>query len=100
MSSMVYSIPPIKLTYLLVLRPTLTRSTPAILNHYRPLTTESIPASEAGSIIAAQRKHRPISPHLTIYKPQITWYLSMIHRITGAVLSGGISRPISHVIVL
>jgi succinate dehydrogenase (ubiquinone) cytochrome b560 subunit len=86
---MVYSIPHIKLTYILVLRPTFTRSTPAILNNYRPLTTESIPASEAGSIIAAQRKHRPTSPHLLIYKPQVSWYLSALNRITGCIISGG-----------
>lgn len=30
---------------------------------------------------------RPISPHLTIYKPQITSTLSIIHRITGSILS-------------
>lgn len=30
---------------------------------------------------------RPISPHLTIYKPQITSTLSIFHRITGSVLS-------------
>jgi succinate dehydrogenase (ubiquinone) cytochrome b560 subunit len=77
----------------LVVRPSLVRTTPTILNHYRPLTTESIPANEAGSIIASQRKNRPTSPHLSIYKPQITWYLSMTHRITGAILSGGISPP-------
>ncbi|KAK9718099.1 hypothetical protein K7432_005759 [Basidiobolus ranarum] len=29
------------------------------------------------------KKHRPISPHFTIYQPQITWYGSIIHRITG-----------------
>jgi succinate dehydrogenase (ubiquinone) cytochrome b560 subunit len=41
-------------------------------------------------ILAAQRKHRPVAPHLTIYKPQLTWYLSMFNRLTGVVLSGGI----------
>jgi succinate dehydrogenase / fumarate reductase cytochrome b subunit len=30
---------------------------------------------------------RPISPHLTIYKPQVTSTLSIFHRITGSVLS-------------
>jgi succinate dehydrogenase / fumarate reductase cytochrome b subunit len=29
---------------------------------------------------------RPISPHLTIYKPQITSVLSIMHRITGVIL--------------
>ena len=30
---------------------------------------------------------RPLSPHLQIYKPQLTSVLSIIHRITGVVLS-------------
>ncbi len=33
---------------------------------------------------------RPISPHLQIYKPQITSALSIFHRITGFVLSLGL----------
>lgn len=35
-------------------------------------------------------KPRPISPHLTIYKPQITSVLSILHRISGAVNFFGI----------
>lgn len=31
-----------------------------------------------------------MAPHLTIYRPQITWYLSALNRITGAALSGGL----------
>ncbi|VDN04335.1 unnamed protein product [Thelazia callipaeda] len=31
---------------------------------------------------------RPISPHLTVYKPQLTWMLSGLHRITGSVMAG------------
>ena len=31
--------------------------------------------------------NRPLSPHLTVYKPQITSVLSIFHRITGAGLS-------------
>lgn len=34
-----------------------------------------------------QRALRPSSPHFTIYQPQITWYLSIINRITGTGLS-------------
>ena len=33
---------------------------------------------------------RPLSPHLQIYKPQITSVLSIIHRVTGIGLSIGI----------
>ena len=35
-------------------------------------------------------KPRPLSPHLSIYKPQITMVLSITHRITGVFLSAGI----------
>lgn len=32
----------------------------------------------------AQRTRRPLSPHLTIYQPQLTWVMSIGHRVTGA----------------
>jgi succinate dehydrogenase / fumarate reductase, cytochrome b subunit len=32
---------------------------------------------------------RPLSPHLTIYRPQITSVLSITHRFTGAMLAAG-----------
>ena len=35
------------------------------------------------------KKERPLSPHLQIYKPQITSVLSIMHRITGVALSFG-----------
>ncbi|KAL6251591.1 cytochrome b subunit of succinate dehydrogenase, Sdh3p [Rhinocladiella similis] len=53
-------------------------------------TTTSITPSAGEEILAAQRLHRPVSPHLSIYRPQITWYMSMFHRITGATLSVGV----------
>ncbi|MGU9957228.1 MAG: succinate dehydrogenase, cytochrome b556 subunit [Arenicellales bacterium WSBS_2016_MAG_OTU3] len=33
---------------------------------------------------------RPLSPHLQIYKPQITSMMSILHRVTGVVLSFGL----------
>ncbi len=33
---------------------------------------------------------RPLSPHLTIYKPQITSVLSITHRLTGLALFAGV----------
>ncbi len=36
------------------------------------------------------RNQRPLSPHLQIYKPQITSVLSILHRITGAVALSGV----------
>ncbi len=35
------------------------------------------------------KKERPLSPHLQIYKPQITSVLSIMHRITGITLTVG-----------
>jgi succinate dehydrogenase (ubiquinone) cytochrome b560 subunit len=32
--------------------------------------------------------HRPLSPHLTIYKPQLTWMLSGAHRVSGCLMAG------------
>lgn len=40
-------------------------------------------------ILRAQRKNRPISPHLTIYQPQMTWYLSSLHRVSGVIMGFG-----------
>ncbi len=35
------------------------------------------------------KRPRPLSPHLGVYKPQITSVLSILHRATGIVLYGG-----------
>lgn len=37
-----------------------------------------------------QKNNRPLSPHLTIYKPQITSLMSITHRITGVFQSVGL----------
>ncbi|KAG0209137.1 cytochrome b subunit of succinate dehydrogenase, Sdh3p [Mortierella sp. GBA30] len=39
--------------------------------------------------IIEQRKNRPLSPHMTIYQPQLTWYLSAFHRFTGGAVAVG-----------
>jgi len=36
------------------------------------------------------KKQRPISPHLQVYKPQLTSVLSIMHRFTGVALSMGV----------
>jgi succinate dehydrogenase / fumarate reductase cytochrome b subunit len=41
-----------------------------------------------GKIMASHP--RPTSPHLQIYRPQLTSFLSILHRITGVFLSIGI----------
>ncbi|KAI8869616.1 cytochrome b560 subunit of succinate dehydrogenase [Ramicandelaber brevisporus] len=33
---------------------------------------------------------RPNSPDLSIYQPQLTWYMSSAHRITGVAAAGGL----------
>ncbi|KAG2194625.1 hypothetical protein INT46_000087 [Mucor plumbeus] len=45
-------------------------------------------AAAESELLRQQRKLRPVSPHLQIYQPQITWYLSGLHRVTGAALGG------------
>jgi succinate dehydrogenase / fumarate reductase cytochrome b subunit len=37
----------------------------------------------------AARRARPLSPHLTIYRPPITMVMSILHRITGGALYFG-----------
>ena len=55
----------------------------------RRAATQSFNQDEGFKILVKQRLNRPISPHLTIYQPQVTWYLSALNRITGSILSGG-----------
>ena len=50
----------------------------------------TVNAEESNNLLAKQRLNRPVSPHLGIYRPQITWYASAGHRITGSLLSGGL----------
>lgn len=56
--------------------------------HSSAATTQKLTPADSYKILVEQRKHRPTSPHLTIYRPQITWYLSALNRITGCILSG------------
>jgi succinate dehydrogenase (ubiquinone) cytochrome b560 subunit len=53
-------------------------------------TSSSTNTSDPTKILAQQRLNRPVSPHLSIYRPQITWYGSSIHRITGVAASGSL----------
>ncbi|KAK9461158.1 succinate dehydrogenase/Fumarate reductase transmembrane subunit-domain-containing protein [Lipomyces oligophaga] len=56
----------------------------------RRASFQSMTPSEAQDLLVKQRGNRPVSPHLTIYKPQLTWMLSGLHRITGVALSAGV----------
>ncbi|KAH0284177.1 cytochrome b560 subunit of succinate dehydrogenase [Aureobasidium namibiae CBS 147.97] len=61
----------------------------AALVQQRHAAFQSVSDSEASQqILAKQRLNRPVSPHLGIYKPQITWYGSALNRVTGVALSG------------
>src|SRR5262245_36880401 len=39
--------------------------------------------------MAQQTRDRPLSPHLTIYRPHINMVMSIVHRITGIALYFG-----------
>ena len=39
--------------------------------------------------IDAAAEKRPLSPHLTVYKPMLTMVMSMAHRISGVALYVG-----------
>lgn len=67
----------------------------------RRLATLTCPESESKSLWlyfdAITRRHgppmssqeRPLSPHLQVYRPQITSVLSIVHRATGIALAAG-----------
>jgi succinate dehydrogenase (ubiquinone) cytochrome b560 subunit len=50
--------------------------------------TPNTKTSEPSKILVQQRLRRPLSPHLSIYRPQITSTLSVLMRITGLAMSG------------
>jgi succinate dehydrogenase (ubiquinone) cytochrome b560 subunit len=61
-----------------------------LCRHFNASRASSAQSPDAESeILRQQRKLRPVSPHLTIYEPQMTWVLSGLHRITGAAIGGG-----------
>ena len=39
--------------------------------------------------VANRPVHRPLSPHLQVYRPQLTTIMSLLHRATGIALSVG-----------
>jgi succinate dehydrogenase / fumarate reductase cytochrome b subunit len=43
----------------------------------------------ASSPASNPKNSRPLSPHLSIYKPQISSVLSIMHRITGVAIAAG-----------
>lgn len=49
---------------------------------------------------SASNKTRPLSPHLQVYKPQISSAMSIFHRITGVGLSLGLPVFVTWLVVL
>lgn len=63
--------------------------TPApLLTPRSPVATQKLTPADSYKILVDQRSKRPISPHLSIYRPQITWLASSFNRITGTALAG------------
>ena len=59
-----------------------------LINQTRGIETERLTPSSGHKILVEQRKRRPVSPHLSIYRLQINYFTSPFHRITGCLLSG------------
>merc|ERR1711877_100587 len=70
------------------------RTSNAIVNQRRWATAQPMEKMNEldarNKILAQQRLNRPVSPHLAIYRPQITWYSSILHRITGWLLESSV----------
>lgn len=56
----------------------------------RFISTQKITPESGHDRLAAQRRNRPVSPHMSIYKWQYVSSASALHRITGILLSGGL----------
>lgn len=56
----------------------------------RSVSIQSLYPQESRTILEKQRLRRPVSPHATIYRPQITSVLSISSRIAGCTISGGL----------
>ncbi|KAH8920661.1 cytochrome b560 subunit of succinate dehydrogenase [Atractiella rhizophila] len=68
----------------LSVRPSVSASSLILLRpSSRPIQTTSAPPDHLSRL----RLERPISPHFTIYQPQLTWYSSIFNRVTGVALS-------------
>lgn len=61
---------------------------PSLTTQIRQTSTTPPNTHNTTSLLAQQRLRRPLSPHLTIYRPQITSVLSVLMRNTGLLMSG------------
>lgn len=62
---------------------------PKYFNNFRLISTMS-PGHDHTTTNTNLLKSRPLSPHVSIYQPQLTWIMSIGHRVTGAGLAGAI----------
>lgn len=63
----------------------LLRSRSSLLSRF--ITTQS---HSRPTVNVVNKSNRPMSPHMTIYQPQLTWLMSIGHRVTGAGLASAI----------
>lgn len=61
----------------------------ALILPHRRLPTNPAPKAPL-TILEQQRLHRPVSPHATIYRPQITWLGSITGRVAGSLVAGAL----------
>src|SRR5207342_2745163 len=58
-----------------------------VLAQFRTAPNRLPPLPDRAHCMAAQQ--RPLSPHLQVYRPQITTVMSIMHRATGVLLAIG-----------
>lgn len=66
---------------------TVTQAHPATPNPSKHPPASTTSTQSPHNLLVNQRLSRPLSPHLTIYRPQITSVLSVLQRLTGLSLS-------------
>lgn len=54
----------------------------------------------ASAETAAGRRERPLSPHLSIYRPIVTMVMSIMHRVTGIINVGGLLIVVAYLLAL
>lgn len=75
-------------TRLVSIKSTLLRPRPVACAAARLITTERITPTRENDLLVEQRRARPMSPHLTVYKKQLTFNMSGAHRILGIAMAG------------
>ena len=54
----------------------------------------------ASADTAARRRERPLSPHLSIYRPIVTMVMSIMHRATGMMNIAGLVLVVAYLVAL